>query len=61
MLTVVFQDFISDDQEIVDVAANKRVNIRDIRKPPAKEDLHPFDGRKIKECCSTENRCSRNR
>jgi len=41
-------EFLSDDEEISALAQKHSVQIRDIRKPPARKDLHFFSG-KIKE------------
>ena len=38
-------DFLSEDHEIAAIAALKGVNIRDIRKPPPRKDLHFFTGK----------------
>jgi uncharacterized NAD-dependent epimerase/dehydratase family protein len=38
-------DFISEDNEIKALAARHGVTIRDIRKPPARKDLHFFTGK----------------
>lgn len=38
-------EFFTDDKEFVETAAKYSVNIDDIRKPPAREDLHIFSGR----------------
>lgn len=38
-------DFLSDDPELAALAAARGVRIRDVRKPPARDDLHFFDGR----------------
>jgi uncharacterized NAD-dependent epimerase/dehydratase family protein len=42
-------DFLSEDPEIAHLAAEARVRIRDVRKPPSRQDLHFFSGRKINE------------
>jgi len=44
-------DFLSEDPELVEIAAQKRVKIRDIRKPPPRSQLHFFSG-KIEEVTS---------
>lgn len=44
-------DFLSDDTEISKLVKQHRVKIRDVRKPPPKEELHFFSG-KIKEVAS---------
>ena len=38
-------DFLSDDKEIVQLAKRYDVQIRDIRKPPERKDLHFFSGK----------------
>lgn len=38
-------DFLSEDEEISALAAAQGVTIRDIRKPPARKDLHFFSGK----------------
>lgn len=38
-------DFLSEDPELVDLAASTGARIRDIRKPPPVRDLHHFSGR----------------
>ena len=38
-------DFLSEDHEIAALAAMKGVNIRDVRKPPPRKDLHFFEGK----------------
>jgi len=38
-------DFISDDEEMVELARRKDVRIRDIRKPPSRDKLHFFSGK----------------
>jgi uncharacterized NAD-dependent epimerase/dehydratase family protein len=38
-------DFLSEDREISELAAQKRVRIRDIRKPPPRSQLHFFSGK----------------
>jgi len=38
-------DFLSDDPEISALAAANRVTLRDVRKTPARDKLHFFDGR----------------
>ncbi len=38
-------DFLSEDPEFSELAKVKRINIRDIRKPPAVKDLHFFCGK----------------
>ena len=38
-------DFLSDDPVIAALAAEKKVRIRDIRKPPERKDLHFFSGK----------------
>lgn len=38
-------DFLADDSEIAVAAASRGVEIRDIRKPPPREDLHFFSGK----------------
>ncbi len=38
-------DFLSEDPELMDLAALHKVNIRDIRKPPHRSSLHFFSGR----------------
>lgn len=38
-------DFISDDEEMAAVARERRVQIRDIRKPPDRTSLHFFSGK----------------
>jgi uncharacterized NAD-dependent epimerase/dehydratase family protein len=42
-------DFLSEDPEIASAAAASGARIRDVRKPPHRNDLHFFDGRKIGE------------
>jgi len=37
-------DFLSEDREMADLAARNRVAIRDVRKPPARGELHFFSG-----------------
>lgn len=37
-------DFLTEDPEMVDLAKNKGVTIRDIRKPPHRNELHFFTG-----------------
>ncbi len=44
-------DFLSEDAEISELAAQKGVTLRDIRKPPHRKDLHFFSG-KIEEVTS---------
>lgn len=44
-------DFLSEDGEIAELAAQKGVALRDIRKPPHRKDLHFFTG-KIEEVTS---------
>jgi uncharacterized NAD-dependent epimerase/dehydratase family protein len=44
-------DFLSEDPELSDLAAQKGVEIRDIRKPPPRNQLHFFSG-KIEEVTS---------
>lgn len=44
-------DFLSDDPKIADLAANRGVRIRDIRKTPPRSELHFFDGRIEKVDC----------
>jgi len=44
-------DFLSEDVEIAELAAQKGVALRDIRKPPHRKDLHFFSG-KIEEVTS---------
>lgn len=38
-------DFLSEDPEMVSLAAGKGANIRDLRKPPDRKDLHFFSGK----------------
>lgn len=38
-------DFLGDDPEIAGAAASRGVRIRDIRRPPPREDLHFFSGK----------------
>lgn len=38
-------DFLSEDKEIVQLARQSGAAIRDVRKPPAREDLHFFSGK----------------
>ncbi len=38
-------DFLSEDAEIAELAAQKSVTLRDIRKPPHRKDLHFFTGK----------------
>ena len=38
-------DFLSEDPEIVALAEKRHVKIRDVRKPPARHDLHFFTGK----------------
>jgi uncharacterized NAD-dependent epimerase/dehydratase family protein len=38
-------DFLSEDEEIADLAKEHGVNIRDVRKPPPREELHFFCGK----------------
>jgi uncharacterized NAD-dependent epimerase/dehydratase family protein len=38
-------DFLSEDKEIAEAAARHGVTVRDIRKPPPREDLHFFSGK----------------
>ena len=38
-------DFLSDDPELAALAQEKGLTIRDIRKPPARKDLHFFSGK----------------
>jgi uncharacterized NAD-dependent epimerase/dehydratase family protein len=38
-------DFLSDDAEIAELAAQKGVVLRDVRKPPHRQDLHFFTGK----------------
>lgn len=38
-------DFLSDDSEIAQLAAEYQINIRDIRKTPSRKDLHFFSGK----------------
>jgi uncharacterized NAD-dependent epimerase/dehydratase family protein len=38
-------DFLSDDPELMALAASRQVTIRDIRKPPHRSELHSFSGR----------------
>ena len=38
-------DLLSEDQEIASLAAKYKIRIRDIRKPPSREDLHFFCGK----------------
>ncbi len=38
-------DFLSDDAEIVSLAKENNVTIRDVRKPPERKDLHFFSGK----------------
>jgi len=38
-------DFLSEDPEIAEMAKQKNVRIRDIRKPPPRDQLHFFSGR----------------
>ncbi len=42
-------DFLSEDAEIAATAAGSCVQIRDVRKPPPRSELHFFDGKKINE------------
>ena len=42
-------DFLSEDPEIAAMAARSHVQIRDVRKPPPRSDLHFFSGKKINE------------
>ena len=44
-------DFLSEDPDLMEMARKKGVKIRDIRKPPDREDLHFFSG-KIEEVTS---------
>jgi uncharacterized NAD-dependent epimerase/dehydratase family protein len=44
-------DFLSEDIEIAELAAQKNIRLRDIRKPPPRKDLHFFTG-KIEEVTS---------
>lgn len=44
------RNFIADDEELVNVAASKRVNFRDVRKPRDETDLPFYDGRKLDRC-----------
>ena len=37
-------DFLSDDREMLEMAAQHRVVIRDVRKPPPRGELHFFSG-----------------
>jgi uncharacterized NAD-dependent epimerase/dehydratase family protein len=37
-------DFLSEDREMAELAAQKKVVIRDIRKPPPRDELHFFSG-----------------
>ncbi len=37
-------DFLSDDREMAELAAQHRVAIRDVRKPPPRDELHFFSG-----------------
>lgn len=38
-------DFLEDDEEIANAAANRGLQIRDVRKPPPKSGLHAFTGK----------------
>jgi uncharacterized NAD-dependent epimerase/dehydratase family protein len=38
-------DFLSDDPQIIALATDKNVRIKDIRKPPDRKDLHFFSGK----------------
>jgi uncharacterized NAD-dependent epimerase/dehydratase family protein len=38
-------DFLSEDSEILSIAEKNGVHIRDVRKPPAREKLHFFNGK----------------
>ncbi|MDO9537851.1 MAG: DUF1611 domain-containing protein [Thermoplasmata archaeon] len=38
-------DFLSEDPELAELALEKGVKIRDVRKPPARKDLHFFSGK----------------
>ena len=44
-------DFLSEDKEMVDLAAQYGVNLRDIRKPPPRPLLHFFEGKIEKVDC----------
>jgi uncharacterized NAD-dependent epimerase/dehydratase family protein len=44
-------DFLSDDNDIVNLAKEHKIQLRDIRKPPERNDLHFFSG-KIEEVMS---------
>jgi uncharacterized NAD-dependent epimerase/dehydratase family protein len=44
-------DFLSEDPDLIELAAKMRVTIRDIRKPPPRDQLHFFSG-KIEEVTS---------
>ena len=40
-------DFLSDDPELVRLARENNIILRDVRKPPSRENLHFYAGRKI--------------
>jgi uncharacterized NAD-dependent epimerase/dehydratase family protein len=42
-------DFLSEDRELATLAARCHVVLRDIRKPPERDQLHFFEGRKIEQ------------
>ncbi len=42
-------DFLSEDPEIAALAAASKVQVRDVRKPPPRDELHFFSGKKINE------------
>jgi uncharacterized NAD-dependent epimerase/dehydratase family protein len=42
-------DFLSEDPEIAALAAASKVQVRDVRKPPPRDELHFFSGKKIDE------------